>query len=36
MGHTRMTTQGSAGRNQNNHPFAGKAGDSRFAWPTTG
>ena len=31
MGHTRMTTQGSARRNQNNHPFAGKAGDSRFA-----
>ena len=31
MGHTRMTTQGSSRRNQNNHPFAGKAGDSRFA-----
>lgn len=31
MGHTRMTTQGSARKNQNNHPFAGKAGDSRFA-----
>ncbi len=31
MGHTRMTTQGSARRNQNNHPFAGRAGDSRFA-----
>ena len=25
MGHTRMTTQGSEKRNQNNHPFAGKA-----------
>ena len=31
MGHTRMTTQGSSRRNQNNHPFAGRAGDSRFA-----
>ena len=25
MGHTRMTTQGSEHRNQNNHPFPGKA-----------
>ena len=31
MGHTRMTTQGSAARNQNNHPFAGTAGASGFA-----
>lgn len=31
MGHTRMTTQGSAGRNYNNHPFAGRAGRTRFA-----
>ena len=26
MGHTRMTTQGNANENQNNHPFPGKAG----------
>ena len=26
MGHTRMTTQGSEYRNNNNHPFSGKAG----------
>lgn len=31
MGHTRMTTQGSEKRNQNNHPFPGKAGDTDFA-----
>lgn len=31
MGHTRMTTQGSEKRNQNNHPFAGKAGNTSFA-----
>lgn len=31
MGHTRMTTQGSEKRNQNNHPFAGKAGGTSFA-----
>lgn len=31
MGHTRMTTQGSAAKNQNNHPFAGKAGGKAFA-----
>lgn len=31
MGHTRMTTQGSPKRNQNNHPFPGKAGGVRFA-----
>jgi len=30
MGHTRMTTQGSALRNENNHPFRGKAGDTNF------
>lgn len=30
MGHTRMTTQGSALMNQNNHPFMGYAGDQRF------
>ena len=31
MGHTRMTTQGSEKRNQNNHPFYGKAGTVPFA-----
>ena len=31
MGHTRMTTQGSEKRNQNNHPFVGKAGGKSFA-----
>ena len=31
MGHTRMTTQGSEKRNQNNHPFAGKADGKTFA-----
>ena len=31
MGHTRMTTQGSASQNQNNHPFSGKAGGTVFA-----
>ena len=31
MGHTRMTTQGSEKWNRNNHPFAGKAGNTRFA-----
>lgn len=31
MGHTRMTTQGSEKRNQNNHPFPGFTGDNRFA-----
>lgn len=31
MGHTRMTTQGSEHRNQNNHPFSGKAGKLPFA-----
>ncbi len=31
MGHTRMTTQGAASRNRNNHPFEGRAGGQRFA-----
>lgn len=31
MGHTRMTTQGSEKRNENNHPFRGCAGGSHFA-----
>lgn len=31
MGHTRMTTQGNAKRNQNNHPFVGHLGKTEFA-----
>lgn len=31
MGHTRMTTQGNANENQNNHPFPGNAGSQKFA-----
>lgn len=31
MGHTRMTTQGSALRSENNHPFRGRAGNTDFA-----
>ena len=31
MGHTRMTTQGSEKRNQNNHPFLGKVAEGNFA-----
>ena len=31
MGHTRMTTQGNEARNENNHPFLGKAGGRPFA-----
>ena len=31
MGHTRMTTQGTASRNCNNHPFRGNAGGTPFA-----
>lgn len=31
MGHTRMTTQGSEKKNQNNHPFTGSAGNAMFA-----
>lgn len=31
MGHTRMTTQGAACQNYNNHPFPGKAGGLPFA-----
>ena len=29
IGHTRMTTQGTAKKNYNNHPFPGKAGTYR-------
>ena len=31
MGHTRMTTQGDARRNRNNHPFLGYAENKPFA-----
>ena len=31
MGHTRMTTQGTASRNCNNHPFLGNAAGRQFA-----
>lgn len=31
IGHTRFTTQGSEKKNFNNHPFAGKCGDTDFA-----
>ena len=31
MGHTRMTTQGSAAKNRNNHPFPGKTRNQPFA-----
>lgn len=31
MGHTRMTTQGRASKNRNNHPFLGKAAGETFA-----
>ena len=31
MGHTRMTTQGKASKNRNNHPFPGNAGGEMFA-----
>ena len=31
MGHTRMTTQGNAQFNQNNHPFRGHADGSSYA-----
>lgn len=31
MGHTRMTTQGAASKNYNNHPFPGQAGGTAFA-----
>jgi glutamine phosphoribosylpyrophosphate amidotransferase len=31
MGHTRMTTQGSASRQRNNHPFLGKLEKTQFA-----
>lgn len=31
MGHTRMTTQGSEKKNENNHPFLGSVADGKFA-----
>ncbi len=36
MGHTRMTTQGDSRHNYNNHPFAGFAGDTSFAFAHNG
>ncbi|MCR4890351.1 MAG: glucosamine 6-phosphate synthetase [Ruminococcus sp.] len=36
MGHTRMTTQGDGKFNYNNHPFAGIAGDTSFAFTHNG
>ena len=31
IGHTRHATHGSAKKNYNNHPFSGKAGNTRFS-----
>lgn len=31
MGHTRMTTQGSEKKNENNHPFSGNVGKTQFS-----
>lgn len=36
MGHTRMTTQGAASKNYNNHPFHGVAGGEEFAFAHNG
>lgn len=36
MGHTRMTTQGSAANNRNNHPFLGRIGNEAFAFAHNG
>jgi len=36
MGHTRMTTQGDARRNRNNHPFLGSINGTRFAFAHNG
>lgn len=36
MGHTRMTTQGNAKHNQNNHPFSGCADGKYFAFAHNG
>lgn len=36
MGHTRMTTQGSAKKNYNNHPFAGRTKAISFAFAHNG
>ena len=35
MGHSRMTTQGKAKFNRNNHPFTGKVPGTKFALATT-
>lgn len=36
LGHTRMTTQGSAMKNRNNHPFTGKVDTGKFAFAHNG
>ena len=36
MGHTRMTTQGDAARNYNNHPFRGEVANATFAFAHNG
>lgn len=36
LGHTRMTTQGSASKNRNNHPFIGSAINGKFAFAHNG
>lgn len=36
MGHTRMTTQGSASKNYNNHPFEGNLENGKFAFAHNG
>ncbi len=36
MGHTRLTTQGDAKKNRNNHPFTGRVGGTRFAFAHNG
>ena len=36
MGHTRMTTQGSARKSYNNHPFSGSVKDGNFAFAHNG
>lgn len=36
LGHTRLTTQGSAMKNRNNHPFSGKVDTGKFAFAHNG
>ena len=33
MGHTRMTTQGKASKNRNNHPFRASSEANHLHWP---